>query len=178
MSRGPADSRLGPRPIALAGFMGAGKSTVGRLLASRLERPFHDTDAEVERRSGRTVPSFFPDEEPAFRRLEAEVVSGLLALGPSVIALGGGALLDERTRRRLREEAVLVHLHVPWAELEPRIAGMAATRPLLQNRGLAEIHQLYLARLPLYREAAVEVEVGGSGPEAAAEAVLDALLVR
>ena len=178
MNRRPAPGRLPTQPIALAGFMGAGKSTVGRVLADLLERPFDDTDAEVERRTGRTVPSFFPDAEAEFRRLEAEVVAGLLGQGPSVIALGGGALLDENSRRRLREEAILVHLHLPWEELEAQVAGMAPTRPLLRGRSPADIHELYLARLPLYREAAIEVEVDRTGPEAAAAAVLAALLVR
>lgn len=163
------------RPIALAGFMGVGKSTLGRLLAEQLDRPFFDTDDEVERRSGRTVVSFFPAEEPEFRRLEAETVAALLAEGPSVIALGGGALLDETTRARLRQDSILVHLHVPWSELRTRVPALLASRPLLQGRTRDQIHELYLARLEVYRQAAVTVTVDLNHPERSVLTVLKAI---
>ena len=163
------------RPLALAGFMGAGKTSTGRLLAAALGRPFHDTDEEVERASGRAVVSFFPAEEPAFRRLEAEAVARLVAAGPSVIALGGGALLDPGTRALLREHALLIHLRVAWAELEPEIPTLLATRPLLRGRTPAELRALYEARLEVYGESHLEVRVGRQGPEQAAAAVLRAL---
>src|SRR5690242_17587996 len=106
-----ARARLYRRPIALAGFMGVGKSTLGQMLAELLERPFFDTDSEVERRAGRSVRSFFPDEEEEFRRFEADAVPDLLSRGPTIIALGGGALLNVGSRERLRSESLLVHLH-------------------------------------------------------------------
>lgn len=164
------------RPIALAGFMGAGKTTVGRLLAAELGRPFFDSDAEVERLSGRTVVDFFEaGEEPAFRRLEAEVVSELVARGAVVIALGGGALLDPGTRALLGERATTVHLHVPWHELRARLAGSEASRPLLRGRRDDELRELYERRLAVYRAAALEVDVAGRSPEAAVTAVLAAV---
>lgn len=170
-----ARARLYRRPIALAGFMGVGKSTLGHLLAELLERPFFDTDSEVEKRAGRTVSSFFPDEEAEFRRLEAETVADLLSLGPTVIALGGGALLNQRSLERLRAGSLLVHLHVPWADLRDHIPALVASRPLLRGRTLPEIHQLYVARLQTYRQASLRVTVGRGGPEGAAAVVLGAL---
>ncbi len=155
--------------------MGVGKSTIGRQLADLLERPFYDTDSEVEARSGRTVVSFFPDHEPEFRELEAEVIADLLGRGPTVIALGGGALMNEASRNRLREESLLVHLHVPWSSLRPHVPDLVASRPLLQGRTVAQIHQLYLARMQTYMQATVTVTVDRSGPKAAAPAVLAAL---
>jgi len=170
-----ARSRMCGRTIALAGFMGVGKSSVGRLLAEVLDRPFYDTDSHVEAASGRAVDSFFPEEEAEFRRLEAEAVAELVRRAPSVIALGGGALLQERTRRTLRESSLLVHLHVPWRELRDHIPSLVAARPLLRGRTTAEVHRLYLTRLATYREATLRVTVGRRGPAEAAAHVLRAL---
>jgi shikimate kinase len=163
------------RPIALAGFMGVGKSSLGRLLSEVLERPFYDTDSWVEEAAGRTIDSFFPDEEPEFRRREADAVAELLTRGPSVIALGGGALLNDRSRRLLRERSLLVHLHVPWRELSGHIPSLIASRPLLRGRTLAEIHRLYLVRLATYRQASLRITVGRRGTAEAATDVLRAL---
>ncbi len=170
-----ARSSLYRRPIALAGFMGVGKSTLGRLLSDVLERPFHDTDGYVEARTGRSVDSFFPQDEAAFRRHEAVAVAALLEIGPSVIALGGGALLDERSLALLRERALIVHLHVPWTELRHHVPALIASRPLLRGRTLAEIHRLYLVRLATYRQASLRITVGREGPAEAAADVLRAL---
>lgn len=170
-----ARSGMYRRPIALAGFMGVGKSSVGRLLAEVLERPFHDTDGYIEEAAGRSVDSFFPDDEREFRRREAEAVEYILARGPSVIALGGGALLNEQSRRRLREKSLLVHLHVSWRELSAHIPALIATRPLLRGKTLAEIHRMYLIRLASYRQAALRITVGRRGTAEAAADVLRAL---
>ena len=170
-----ARSGMYRRSIALAGFMGVGKSSLGQLLAEVLDRPFYDTDGYVEEAAGRTVHSFFPDEEPEFRRREAEAVEDLLMRGPSVIALGGGALLNEQSRRRLRERSLLVHLHVPWRELSAHIPSVIATRPLLRGKTIAEIHRMYLIRLSTYREAALRITIGRQGAAEAAADVLRAL---
>ncbi len=163
------------RPIALAGFMGVGKSTLGPLLAEVLERPLYDTDSYVERIAGRPVHTFFPNEELEFRRLEAKAVAELVGRGPSVIALGGGALLDKQSRTTLRNRSLLVHLHVPWRELRGDVPALVASRPLLQGRTLAEIHELYLIRLDTYRHAALRITVGRQGAALAAADVLRAL---
>jgi shikimate kinase len=164
------------RPIALAGFMGVGKTTLGRRLAELLDRPFYDTDRYVEETCGRDVDGFFAaGEESEFRRLEAEAVAELTARGPAVIALGGGALLSPPSRLLLRERSLLVHLHVPWGQLRERLAELAASRPLLRGRSMIEIHQLYLRRLATYRTAPLRVTVGRADPAAAATALLDAL---
>jgi len=163
-------------PLALAGFMGVGKTTIGALLAKELDRPFADTDQYVEAESGRTVVDFFEkDEEPEFRRREAAAVAALVARGPIVIALGGGALLDDGSRTLLRERALLVHLHVPWDELSGRIPALIATRPLMRGRTLAEIEELYRRREATYAAARVRVTVGRQGAAAAAAEVLSAM---
>jgi shikimate kinase len=165
---------LSGRPIALAGFMGVGKTTIGRLLAERLGRPFYDTDSYVEAATGRSVDDFFlTNQEPEFRQREADTVKELVANGAVVIALGGGALLNEGSRSLLREGAMLVHLHVPWTELRQRIPSLMATRPLMRGRTIDEIHQLYLDRQATYRSAALRIDIGHRSPaEAAAEILL------
>ena len=169
-----ARTDLSGRPIALAGFMGVGKTTIGRLLAERLARPFYDTDGYVEAATGRSVEDFFlKQQEPEFRQREADAVNDLVAKGAVVIALGGGALLNERSRSLLHERSMLVHLHVPWNELRQRVPSLMATRPLMRNRTIDEIHQLYLDRQATYRSAALRIDIGHRSPaEAAAEILL------
>jgi shikimate kinase len=163
------------RHIALAGFMGSGKSSLGPPIARELGRPFFDTDVEVERR-GRTIVDFFAaGEERAFRTLEAQVVRELVAGPPAVIALGGGALQEDSTRELLAERALLVHLAVPWEAVRAELPALMATRPLLQGRSELEIHQLFLRRERNYARADMRVEVKREGVEPAAQTVLEHL---
>ena len=160
------------RHIALAGFMGVGKSSVGPLVARALERPFFDTDAELERR-GRSILDFFEaGEQPAFRALEAQVVRELVAGPPAVLALGGGALIDEGTQALLRERALVVHLAVPWERIRAELPVLLATRPLLQGRSELEIQRLFERRERLYALADMRVELDRDGVDAAAREVL------
>jgi shikimate kinase len=176
MSKAPSELHLDQRPIALAGFMGVGKTTVGRLLAEALGRPFYDTDSYVEAASGRSVEDFFlNDEEPEFRRREAEAVADLLNKGAVVIALGGGALLDETSRSALSKRSLLLHLHVPWKELRVYVPGLIATRPLMRGKTMAEIHQLYIRRQMTYRSAALRITIHRDSPAEAAADVQRAL---
>lgn len=147
------------RHIALVGFMGSGKSSLGPPVAAALGRPFFDTDTEVERR-GRTIVDFFTaGEEPAFRALEAEVVRELVDGPPAVFALGGGALMNDRSRALLAERSLVVHLVVPWEAIRGALPRLVATRPLLQGRSELEIHQLFMRRERTYAVAHLRVEV-------------------
>ena len=102
--------------LALIGFMGAGKSTIGRELAERTQRPFVDTDEEIEKRFG-PIGELFERGEPEFRRIEEQVVAEALAGPTAVIALGGGAVLSEATRALLAARAFVVRVWV-----DPNIA--------------------------------------------------------
>ena len=153
--------------------MGAGKSTVGRLLAERLGVPFVDSDDELTARTGRTPREIFEtDGEPVFRALEREVVAELVTDGGDrVVALGGGALEDAGTRALLRD-AVVVHLEVSHPVVLARVGGDPG-RPVLARPGL---DRLYRDRLDVYRAAAdADVATDGRTPEDVAGAVLDAL---
>jgi shikimate kinase / 3-dehydroquinate synthase len=137
--------------LALIGFMGAGKTSVGRAVARRVERKLMDTDEEVERRYGPIAEIFEERGEAEFRALEELVVAEALdAPEPAVIALGGGAVLSATTRERLRRRAWTVHLHVDPADAWARVGG--AGRPLARDEGAFKA--LFEERLPLYVEIA------------------------
>jgi shikimate kinase len=141
------------RAIVLMGFMGTGKSEVGRRLAKRLGRAFTDTDQLVEQRAGRTVREIFAhDGEPAFRALERAAVADAARRG-GVIAVGGGAVLDPVNLAALRDDGVLVHLTAPPDVIRARI-GDAATRPLLAGRPEATLERLLGERHAAYAAAA------------------------
>jgi shikimate kinase len=157
--------------------MGVGKTTVGRLLAASLERPFYDTDSYVESATGRTVEDFFLNQqEPEFRRHEAEAVNELVAKGEVVVALGGGALLNDGSRALLLERSLLIHLDVPWEDLRKRVPTLIATRPLMRGRTLEEIHELYLERQATYRLATLSINIRGHSPDDAAAEVMRRLV--
>jgi len=136
--------------IVLVGFMGAGKTTVGRLLAERLGLPFTDTDLVVEQQESRPVRAVFADfGEQGFRDLEEVAVRETLSGPDAVVSLGGGACGREVTRRRL-EGHLVVHLRVGLAESLARTAG-DPNRPVLQRPDLADLHT---ARQHRYEEVA------------------------
>lgn len=141
----------GGAPVVLVGFMGAGKSTVGRLLARRLGVPFADSDDVIAGRTGRTPREIFAtDGEAAFRALERDVVHELVAGGTAgVVALGGGAVEDPATREALRGARV-VHLDVSFEQVRARV-GRDPGRPVLARPDLPE---LFAARQAAYREVA------------------------
>lgn len=124
-------SLLSPgRNLVLIGMMGTGKSTVGRILARRLDRPFVDTDAVVAARAGRTVADLFAElGERRFRALESEVVRGAAALRGQVVAVGGGAVLDPGNVTHLRGTGDLVLLDGDPAALAARITAQQGDRP-------------------------------------------------
>ena len=157
------------RPIALVGLMGAGKSTVGQRLATRLGLPFVDVDAEIERAAGLDLPSIFDRYgEAAFRDCERRVVARL-AEGPAqVIATGGGAFVDESTRRLLLARCHVLWLDAPLERLAARV-GRRGGRPLLDGRDpIAVLAELAAARAPFYAEAHIRINASGDRDETVA----------
>ncbi len=158
--------------VVLVGFMGAGKTTVGHILAERLGLPFVDSDVLIEQRLGRTIKSIFVDEgESYFREIEHTTVAGLVRGEDAVLALGGGALGDGRTRAVLRN-AHVVYLQVGYPEAMARVWG-DEYRPLLDRPDLLEVYQ---TRLPIYEDlSAIMVDTNGRRPDAVALEVLSQL---
>lgn len=158
--------------ISLTGMMGAGKTTVGQALASRLGRRLVDTDDEIVRWVGRSIPEIFATEgEAGFRRYEAVVVRELAAVPDLVLALGGGTVLTDGPVADLTLTGVLVHLDVPLDTLVRRV-GDGSGRPLLGDDPRARLAEVLALRDERYREVA-DVVVEADRP---VEEVVDAVL--
>jgi shikimate kinase len=151
--------------IYLVGLMGAGKTTVGRQLARRLDRRFLDSDHEIEARTGVRIPVIFDIEgEAGFRERERQVIAELSRESDLVLATGGGVVLAEANRQRLRETGTVIYLCVPPETLYERTRH-DRNRPLLQvDNPLGRLRELHAQRDPLYRETAhIVVEGRNSG---------------
>lgn len=149
------------RAIVLMGFMGTGKSEVGRRLAQRLGRAFVDTDQAVEERARKRVAAIFADDgEPAFRALERDAVRDAARRGGNVISVGGGAVLDPDNVRALRDAGVLVYLTARPEVILERVAD-PASRPLLGDDPRAAVTRLLAERGPVY-EAACDLTIDTS----------------
>ena len=171
----PDALRSSRRHVVLVGMMGSGKTTVGSLLAARLERDFADSDQLIEGRTGRTVREIFEDDgEDAFREIEAEVLLEALARAvPTVIAAAGGAVLAADNRRAMTENASVVWLRADAEVLADRAAG-ADHRPLLGGDPLAVIERLAAEREALYREVADKIiDVGPLTPADVVEQLVE-----
>ena len=163
--------------LFLIGYRGTGKTTVARLLAGRLGRHWVDADDEIERRHGRTVRELFSQEgEAGFREKEEAVLADLCRLEDHVVATGGGAVLRESNRRRLRESGRVVWLTADPATIWERMQADPCTperRPALRAGGLAEIEEVLRVREPFYRACAdLVVATAGRLPEEVAEMIL------
>lgn len=158
--------------MVLVGPPGAGKSTVGQLVAGALGVAFRDTDADVEAVAGKPIPEIFIDEgEAHFRTLERAAVAAALAAHDGVLALGGGAVMAEKTRAALRGHTV-VYLSVDLPDAVKRV-GLAQGRPLLTVNPRATLRHLLDQRRPLYEQVAtVTVATDGRTPDEVAAEVL------
>lgn len=168
----------GPPAVVLVGPPGAGKSTVGRLLADRLGVAYRDTDADIEQAAGKAIPEIFIDEgEPHFRALERAAVRAALEGHDGVLSLGGGSIMDDGTRALLAGLPV-VFLEVGLHDAVRRV-GLDAPRPLLAVNPRQQWRELMEARRPLYTEVArVVVSTDARTPQDVAAAVLDALQLK
>ena len=175
-----ATGRPGPAGhVVLVGLPGAGKSTVGPLLAEALGRAFVDFDAELVRRTGRTVATLVEElGEGAFRQMEAELTEELAGEPPAVFAPGGGWVVRPDNVARLRPPALLVWLRLPPDEALTRLAGDPVTRPLLAGpEPLARLETLARERARAYAGSDLVVDVAGVPPEGVLRRLLDALPV-
>ena len=145
--------------------MGAGKTTIGKLLAKHLGKVFYDTDHEIEKRTGVKIPVIFELEgEAGFRKREAAVIQDLAKLKNIVMATGGGAVIAEENRQLLQTNGTVIYLRASVNELWHRTRN-DKHRPLLQNVDIrAKLEQLYAERNPLYTQTATLIFDTGSEP--------------
>ena len=157
--------------LVLAGFMGVGKTTVGRRVADLLGMPFFDLDEEVERSWGGSLPDLFQTEgEQGFRRREAGMLEAAALLSGAVVAVGGGAVLHDERFARLASGSVVVPLECSWTELVQRLEAARRGRPLLAG-GEDEWSALLSDREPLYRALGAGVSTTNRTPSQVAEEV-------
>jgi shikimate kinase len=162
------------RPIALIGLSGSGKSSVGRLLAERLDWPLLDTDVLIVRAAGCEIAEIFAEEgEARFRDMEAAALRGALDGPPAVVATGGGIVLRAENRALLHERAFVVWLDAPTATLLARLLAHDEQRPLLQGDTAARLEALRAARAALYGEVAnLRIATDGRTVEGICDAVI------
>ena len=172
-----ARAALGSRNLILVGLMGAGKSAVGRIVASQLGIPFIDSDHESERVSRMTITELFAAYgEEEFRALETRVMKRLLKGGPRVVSTGGGAFINERTRRHIKRGGLSVWLKADLDVLWERV-NKRDTRPLLKTENPKQtLENLMNARYPIYAQADLTVLSRDVRKEIMADEVLTAVI--
>ena len=169
-----------PGNIFLVGMMGAGKTSVGRVLAKRMNKIFYDSDHVIEERTGVKIPVIFEIEgEPGFRHREAAVLDELTVLDEVVLATGGGAVLAQENRDRLHARGTVVYLRASVKDLLNRTRH-DKNRPLLQTADpRARLEELYEMRDPLYREVAhITIDTGSQSLTALVNRLLYVLEAR
>jgi shikimate kinase len=159
--------------VYLIGFMGAGKTTIGRQLAAKLGWKFVDLDREIEQREHRQVAEIFRESgEPHFRSLEEQYLKELSTSNRAVIALGGGAYINPQNRTVADDTGLTVWLKVSFTKVADRVK-MDGTRPKFENREEAE--SLYQTREPYYALARVHVSVDEGTPDSVADEIIGVL---
>ncbi len=168
---------LNQRPVVLVGLMGAGKSTIGKKMASMLELPFFDLDTEIENVSRMSVTELFASYgEPEFRDLERRVMQRLLEGGSMILATGGGAFMNEQTRENIAEAGISVWLNAELDVLMERVL-RRHDRPLLKNDDpRAVMQKLMTERYPVYATADLSIMSRDEKREVIAQEVITLLL--
>ncbi|RDJ09510.1 shikimate kinase [Rhizobium grahamii] len=172
-----ARAALGSRNLILVGLMGAGKSSVGRIVAHQLGIPFVDSDAEIEKVSRMSITELFAAYgEEEFRALETRVMKRLLKNGPRVVSTGGGAFINDRTRKHIKKGGISVWLKADLDVLWERVC-KRDTRPLLKTENPKQtLENLMNARYPIYELADLTVLSRDVRKELMAEEVLQAMI--
>ena len=162
-----------PENIILCGFMGTGKTTVGRIVAAMLGWRFWDTDAQIEAQLGRPISQIFAEDgEAYFRRWESAICQELARRRHEVIGAGGGIVLNPANREALSRAGLVICLDAPADEIAARLAGMT-DRPLLAGPDPAKrIAELLAARAEAYGALSHHIDTAGCSPEEVAEAIL------
>ena len=167
---------LADRSVVLVGLMGAGKTSIGKRLAARMQLPFRDADREIEDAAGKSITEIFADHgESYFREGERKVIERLLNDGPQVLATGGGAFIDDKTRTSIAETGISVWLNADLEVLMERVS-RRSHRPLLHTDDPAAVmRRLIDERYPVYRQADVVVKSRAVPHEVIVDEIIEAL---
>ena len=164
-----------PENIYLIGFMGAGKSTIGKRLARKMDWKFVDTDFYIQKLAGMNILDiFFEKGEKVFRRMESAVVRKVSVGKRQVIALGGGAFLSDRNRKRIRRSGISIYLKAKISTLEGRLKKVRKKRPLLRTG--ASVRALMRVRRMYYEKADLKIQTDGQAPSQSTSEIVKKLM--
>ncbi|GAA4720240.1 shikimate kinase [Brevibacillus fulvus] len=165
------------RNIVFIGFMGAGKTTIGKLVAKKLYRDFIDIDQELEKRHNRPVPQIFQElGEPVFRQMERDLIVSLCTnTRLKIISLGGGAYLNEDVRKVCLSHCIVYFIDLSWESWKERIPLIIDSRPILQNKTLDQIEELFLSRKSAYAIHHSKISTNQIDAETAAEQIVESI---
>lgn len=164
------------KSIVCNGFMGVGKTTVGKLLAKKLYRSFVDIDVEIEKEFGMPIPLIFEKHgEKTFREKEKELIRFYSSQPLYIISVGGGAFLQQEIREICLANCIVLFLDISWDSWKERIHILTDNRPLLQGRSIEDIHRLFIERQAVYSMNHSKFQVDRFEAEEAAEYLADAL---
>lgn len=160
------NKKLSMRNIVLVGFMGSGKTIIGKLLAENLGMSFADVDDIIEKESGMSVQQIFLKlGEDKFRRMESETFDKLLESDSTVIAAGGGTFENEDLREKAKERATTIWLDCSFENILSRVESLKENRPILMNNSVDELRHLYMTRNKHYALCNKRIHVNGKSPE-------------
>lgn len=170
------DASLNDKSIVFIGFMGVGKTTVGKLVAKKLNRSFIDIDEEIEKEYGMPCTDIFKKiGEKAFRQKEKEVITELSSKKATILSVGGGAFLQEEVRQLCLEKCIVVFLDLSWENWKDRIELIIDSRPVLQGKTMDEIHDLFNKRREIYLFHHVRIDTDYLNSEEVAEKIVHAV---
>lgn len=171
------DIPLREKNIVLIGFMGVGKTTIGKLVAKKLYRDFIDVDDELEKINGIPVTEIFNKfGEKHFRQLEKEyIVNACTNFRLKIISLGGGAYLQEEVRKICLSKCLVFFLDLSWDSWKDRIPLIIDNRPVLKNKSLVEIEELFLKRQDAYSIHNSRISTNDTDPETAADQIVESI---
>jgi shikimate kinase len=164
----------GKKSIVFIGFMGVGKTTIGKLVAKKLNRSFIDIDEEIEKEYQLPVPQIFNQMgEKAFRQKEKELISRLAEEEQKIISVGGGAFLQEEIRQVCLSSCIVVHLNLSLESWKKRVDLLIDSRPVLQGKSPLEMEELFYSRKAIYSQHHVKIETDDKAPNQIADEIID-----
>lgn len=167
---------LREKSIVFIGFMGAGKTTIGKLVSKKLSRDFIDIDHEIESAYNMTTSEYFKTYgEQAFRQKEKRLITQFSNQPGKIISVGGGAFLQKEVQEICLSNCLVIFLDLPWESWKERIPLIMDSRPVLQGKTLKEIKELFTSRQKIYSMHHLKVKIDKLGSEAAADYIVDLL---
>lgn len=165
------------KSIVLIGFMGVGKTTIGDILAKNLIYDFIDVDKKIEKQFKMSIPQiFYQYGEAVFRNSERDLFFQNVHEHNKVVSLGGGAFLQDKIKKVSLEKCIVVYLEMSWKYWKKRLNYLKGTRPLLQDKSLTEINQLFNERLSIYQDYHYKVNIDGLRIEEAVSKILNTII--